>query len=434
MAELAWTELPEPVRARLAELASLAVRELPPADVPAPLRKLARFTPSKRARLGARPLLAELSGSAAFRAAVLAWWTEGRPGELAGFVDDPVGEAATAILAGAQDASERVAAIAEKTDLATLRAQRDAALVKADKLGAELDRLRAELAEAREAIRLARVARDDELDRLRRRIREQGTRVRGAEDLAKRAERELAAQRSGSAEALAAALAERDRALDRADAERTRAARAANEASGARQAAREARQADEVRLQLLVDTLSGAVAGLRRELALDPVGRSGGTRPADLVAGASATRPGAARVPDASAMDRLLALPSAHLIVDGYNVSKTKYPELTLFDQRNRLVGALAALGARTGAEMTVVFDGAAVAATGLVRHPRGVRVLFSAPGVLADDVIRELVTAEPRGRLVVVASSDRAVADSVQRGGAHPASAAVLLELLRRT
>jgi predicted RNA-binding protein with PIN domain len=137
-------------------------------------------------------------------------------------------------------------------------------------------------------------------------------------------------------------------------------------------------------------------------------------------------------VTNAATLDRLLALPAAHLIVDGYNVSKTGYPELTLFDQRNRLVGALAALAARTGAEVTVVFDGAAVVA-GPLRHPRGVRVLFSQPGVLADDVIRDLVAAEPPGRALLVASSDRAVADSVRRRGAHPLPAGVLLELLNR-
>jgi predicted RNA-binding protein with PIN domain len=121
-----------------------------------------------------------------------------------------------------------------------------------------------------------------------------------------------------------------------------------------------------------------------------------------------------------------------HLIVDGYNVSKTGYPELTLFDQRTRLVGALGVVAARTGAEITVVFDGAAVA-SGPGRQPRGVRVLFSDPGVSADDVIRELVASEPPGRPVVVASSDRAVADSVHRAGAHPLASSVLLDLLAR-
>jgi hypothetical protein len=53
---------------------------------------------------------------------------------------------------------------------------------------------------------------------------------------------------------------------------------------------------------------------------------------------------------------------------------------------------------------------------------------------VLADDVIRALVTAEPEGRPVVVVTSDRAVADSVRRRGAHPVPSAVLLARLGRS
>jgi predicted RNA-binding protein with PIN domain len=128
----------------------------------------------------------------------------------------------------------------------------------------------------------------------------------------------------------------------------------------------------------------------------------------------------------------LLALPVVHLVVDGYNVTKTGYPDLTLSDQRDRLTGQLAALAARTGAEITVVFDGAAVVAVP-VTSSRGVRVLFSAPGVLADDVIRDLVAAEPRGRPVVVVTSDREVAESVRSRGAHPVASAVLLTRLAR-
>ena len=104
------------------------------------------------------------------------------------------------------------------------------------------------------------------------------------------------------------------------------------------------------------------------------------------------------RVEDPAALERLLALPAVHLVVDGYNVTKTGYPELSLADQRDRLVHQLAALGARTSAEVTLVFDGAGVIAVPAAA-PRGVRVLFSDPGVLADDVIRALVTAEPEGQ-----------------------------------
>jgi predicted RNA-binding protein with PIN domain len=158
----------------------------------------------------------------------------------------------------------------------------------------------------------------------------------------------------------------------------------------------------------------GAVAGLRRELALG----GGGPRPADLVAGAQTAQRGSA-LDGLAALDAMLAVPSVHLIVDGYNVSKTGYPDLPLADQRTRLVGQLAALAARTSVEITVVFDGAGVV-TAPPRGSRGVRVLFSDPGVLADDVIRSLVAVEPEGRPIVVATSDRAVVDSVRKRGAY--------------
>jgi predicted RNA-binding protein with PIN domain len=182
-------------------------------------------------------------------------------------------------------------------------------------------------------------------------------------------------------------------------------------------------------LALLVDTLDGAVTGLRRELALG----GSGPRPADLVRGATEAQGAVSRVEDPAALERLLGLPSVHLVVDGYNVTKTGYPELSLSDQRDRLIRQLAALAARTSAEVTLVFDGAGVVAVPTTA-PRGVRVLFSDPGVLADDVIRALVTAEPEGRPVVVVTSDRAVADSVRRRGAHPVPSAVLLARLGRS
>jgi predicted RNA-binding protein with PIN domain len=423
-----WDTLPEAVRNRLASIASNALDALPEADVPLSLRRLAFFAPAKRARLGAARLLAALRDSPAFRAAVLAWWT-GQAGEpTTDASGDPPSEAAAAILAEAPDAAALVAAVARHSDAASARTERDAALARVDKLTAEVDRLRAELTVIRSRIRDAERAREGELDRMRRKLSDQGGRLRQAADAAQAAEAALAEQRRSATEELAAARAERDREHARAERERLAAERAAAELTAARQAAREARQADEVRLELLLDTAAGAVAGLRRELGLS----GGGPRPADLVPGASRPVQGG-RVGDVAGLDRLLGLPSVHLIVDGYNASKTGYPELTLADQRDRLVGQLAALAARTRAETTVVFDGAAVGGLA-TRSPRGVRVLFSDPGVPADDVIRALVAAEPDGRPVVVASSDRAVADSVLHRGAYPVPSAVLLARLVRS
>jgi predicted RNA-binding protein with PIN domain len=251
-------------------------------------------------------------------------------------------------------------------------------------------------------------------------------------DRADRATTDRDAELTEARRALTAAQAQCDRERERAELATQRAQRAMAEAETARQAAREARAADEVRLALLVDTVAGAVAGLRRELALADQLPADGLRPADLVRRGSALKT-TPRVEDAAALDRLLALPVVHLVVDGYNVTKTGYPALTLSDQRNRLTGQLAALAARTGVEVTVVFDGAAVISVPTTTS-RGVRVLFSDNGVLADDVIRELVAAEPRGRPVVVVTSDQAVAESVRRHGAYSVPSAVLLTRLTRS
>lgn len=421
-----WAALPPAVATRLAELAAGALSTLPSLDVPASLRPVAKFAPAKLARLGGARLLMALGEAPGFRAAVLQWVREHRPEALDLAAADPVVAAVAATMLGDPDAGRRVDTVARRAGDLRLRADRDAAVGRAERLAAELERVRAELVDALAVAERISGDFEAELDKLRGRLREQGVRIRAAVEDAAAARAELAASREQAAAALAAAGAERDRERDRAEAERRRADRAEADAEQARQSAREARAADEVRLALLVDTLAGTVTGLRRELALGDTPRSG-PRPADLVRGASRAEGAPGRVEDPAALDRLLALPSVHLVVDGYNVTKTGYGDLTLSDQRDRLVGQLVALAARTRAEVTVVFDGAGVLAVPTAAA-RGVRVLFSDPGVLADDVIRTVVAAEPEGRPLVVVTSDRAVADSVRRRGAHPVPSTVLL------
>ena len=423
------TGCPEPVRGRLAEPAAAAVGAMPVADVPAPLRRLARFTPAKRARLGAAALVTELAGrrrsgprsSPGGRTTGRTSWPP--------TADDPLTAAAAALLAGDAGAAEAVAAAARRGEAGELRAERDAARARVDKLTVELERLRGELAEARAQAREAGQQRDAEYQQLRRRVSEQGARLRAAMDGEAAAERAAAELRRATEAELAAARAERDR--ERGRAERGAAAGGPGRGRGGRGAAGGPRGPAGRR------GAAGAAAGhpRRRGVRAAPeldLGGGAGPRPADLVAGAQTARAGP-MADGRAALDALLAVPSAHLIVDGYNVSKTGYPELPLADQRTRLVGQLAALAARTAVEITVVFDGAGVI-TAPTRGSRGVRVLFSDAGVLADDVIRELVAVEPAGRPLIVATSDRAVVSSVRRGGAHTVASAVLLGRLVRS
>ncbi|HEX7301642.1 NYN domain-containing protein [Lentzea sp.] len=423
-----WSALPEPLRVRLAELGADALGEMAKVDVPQQLRPVAKFAPTKRARLGGAQVVAGLRDSANFRTAVVEWLRKNRPSTLEVTAPDPVTAAAAAVLTGDEVAPHYVELVSRRVGDATLRAERDAAVVRAERMESELERLRAERSQLGNAAERVRADAEVELERLRKRLREQGVKLREAKDAAEAAAAEADKVQVRAADEVKRITAERDRERERAETERGKAQRAIADAEVARQSAREARQADEVRLALLVDTLDGAVTGLRRELALG----GSGPRPADLVRGASASQGTVGRVEDPAALDRLLALPAVHLVVDGYNVTKTGYPELSLSDQRDRLVHQLAVLAARTGAEVTLVFDGAGVVAVPAAA-PRGVRVLFSDPGVLADDVIRALVTAEPEGRPVVVVTSDRAVADSVRRRGAHPVPSAVLLARLGR-
>jgi predicted RNA-binding protein with PIN domain len=137
---------------------------------------------------------------------------------------------------------------------------------------------------------------------------------------------------------------------------------------------------------------------------------------------------------DPALFDELLALPQVHLIIDGYNVTKTAWPNSPLHSQRQRLVTALGALVAQRRVEITVVFDGAELSGPVQLNPPRGVRVRFSPAGVIADDVIRQLVRAEPPGRPVVVVSTDREVAESIIKLGARALSATSLISRIART
>ncbi|GAB3281380.1 NYN domain-containing protein [Parasphingorhabdus pacifica] len=425
---LDWDAFPGPLRTRLAELAAAALGGMRQADVPVPLRPVVRFAPAKRAKLGLPTLLASLRDSVVFRTAVVDWHRSNRPEAITVVDVDPVVVAASAVLLDAPGAAHFVELVGFRVEQGKLRSERDSAAARADKASGEMERLRRELAEAREAADKAGDESSAEADRLRKRLRDQGVRLKEARDDAEQARVEAGRAREAADAELAEMSGERDRERLRAQEERTRADRAVAEAEVARQSAREARQSDEVRLSLLLETVEGALGGLRREL-----GATGsGPRPAEAVSGARPHSGATGQVQDAAMLDRLLALPAVHLIVDGYNVTKTGYPELPLADQRDRLAHQLAALAARTAAEVTLVFDGADVLAVPTA-GPRGVRVLFSDPGVQADDVIRALVEAEPQGRQLIVATSDRAVATSVRHRGAYAVASAVLLGRINR-
>jgi predicted RNA-binding protein with PIN domain len=123
------------------------------------------------------------------------------------------------------------------------------------------------------------------------------------------------------------------------------------------------------------------------------------------------------------------------LVVDGYNVTLSSWPDLELPRQRHRLVDALAELVMRAGTSVHVVFDGADVA--GRFGPPaavrRKMRVTFSPETVEADEVIIDLVGSVDPSQPVVVATDDRRVRDEVGRRGANVISVTQLLAVLGR-
>ncbi|MEV1287882.1 NYN domain-containing protein [Micromonospora sp. NPDC049679] len=427
--------LPEPVRQRVVTLTAAALPGLPFDELPVPLRRVAKFAPHRRARLGAPVIATQLAGDPLFRQRV-----SGRvlaeAGDLGSAIiegvspaaADPVDVAALAYLARplgwrglVEAAGAAVRAEADTAAVADLvrdaeqratRAEHDRAVAKveADKLRDELVRVREELGQLREESRVAAKA-----------LRESQAK--------ERRNAELLATEKGRA---TRAAADHDAELRRL---RAKLADAEAAAGTVRHSAKEARAVDDARLWLLLETIGQAAVGLRRELALDPADRL----PADYVAEVFADQPASATAArgrdtdDPVRLDELLALPRAHLVVDGYNVTKRGFGEMSLEQQRKRLITGLGGIAAQTGDEVTVVFDGAE-RVHGLPPAPRGVRVLFSRKGETADELIRRLVRAEPSGRPIVVVSSDREVADGVRRHGAYPMGADSLLRRLARS
>jgi predicted RNA-binding protein with PIN domain len=324
---------------------------------------------------------------------------------------DRIAEAASAADAAAAASTEVQQEVTRlREQLEATRAQARAALeaqrAEATRFQSEARSLRTAVADARRAAAAAESARS--------------AAVQAAEEATADAVRKVAAAES-EVRRLRGGLAETERALE-----------------AARRDARSGRSAEDVRLRLLLDTLVESAHSLRRELALPPV--SLGERPGDaVVAGQAATEEAPSPAPralapdDPAVLDALLELPQVHLVVDGYNVTKTGYGTLPLQAQRSRLVTGLAALASRTRAEVTCVFDGADLDAPVPGARTRNVRVVFSEAGTTADVVVRRMVRAEPRGRPVVVVSSDREVVEGVRASGAYAVPSSALLQRLER-
>lgn len=407
--------LPALVRRRLVSLVATAlpdVRDLPPA-----LASVAAFAPARRARRGGAAIEGGLSDPQ-LRARVATTVALAVPPDA-----DDADRAALLWLRG--DDPDALAGLLERVQAPSPSAAPSA----------ELETLRARLAAAREEVRAEKARSREEVARVKQEHTVLRTRL-GQARAGERAALERVAALEGE---LAAALATAHRPVDEDDVRRLQAQVADLTAQLERQraAGRSEREDAALRARLLLESVIDAAVGLRRELSLPAVDGSPAARlEEELQAREGArdsTQAGAWGSDSPALLGQLLRLPRARLLVDGYNVSKAAWPDSSLEAQRTRLLRSLAPLAGQTGAEVTVVFDAHAVDHRPVVAAPRGVRVLFSPRDVLADDVLRELVAAEPAGRAVVVVTSDRAVADDVRRAGFRAVGAPALIGLLAR-
>ena len=408
------------------QIAAEVLGRLKPEEIPSSLRAIAKFTPAGRRQRGAAAIVAALDADDTFRARVGDVVAETMPDLVetlhAGatpIASDPSDVAAVAYLVRPDGWAAIVADATARWS--AQRSRPDAS--QQERLQAELaqarTRLRSEMAKGREAVAAAIADLEAANADLRRQLRTRAAETHAALRERDEARTELTAERARVEAADSAREAELRRL-------RARIAELERASGSARREARADRDVDDARLWLLVETLVDAASGVRRELSLP----APSMRPADAVAATAAAAGAGRTADDPAALDRLLALPRVHVIVDGYNVTLGGYRELPLSDQRDRLVQGMSTLAGRSGAEITIAFDGR-TKPTVQPRTPRGIRVLFSAADEIADDLIRRLVDAEPAGRPVVVVTSDQQVVADVRRAGAWTVPSAVLLARL---
>lgn len=223
----------------------------------------------------------------------------------------------------------------------------------------------------------------------------------------------------------------------RAAGERAEAGRAdavTDELSALRRELAEVESARDAALASRADEPLGLDAERLRALLLEALAIAGPVTPAPRTRRRQRTPlpvPGGLYGNSEAAAEHWLRAPGAVVLVDGYNVAKLGWPDLSLERQRDRCVDAAETLARRWGTDLHVVFDGADVVGAH-ARDRRLVRVVYSPAGVLADDVLRAEVAALDPARPVVVVTNDQAVVHDVKAAGANVVSSDVFLAVAR--
>jgi len=426
--------LPPRLRSRVIWLASDAMSRVPAVHLPPALRTSANFAPAKRTKLVGTRIASALDRDDEFREHVAAQVRASTPAVVLEL------ESGTPSVDDETQAVAAAVAFIVRTDgwgdvvAGAVRAEQGRREAPGGDLAAMIEKLLADLAASRAEVRSVRDKLRSQLDEvkgdnttLRRTLGQTRQQLKQAQQTVAGLDDAVEGARRAATAATRVAEAEVRRLRARVD-------QLESQSASTRRAVREDREAETMRQRLLLDTIMDSAAGLRRELAL-PLSD---LLPADTVraiepdAGGGLAGVGRSlQSDDPVLLRRLIELPRAHLIVDGYNVSKSAWPTAPLEEQRNRLASRVAALVAGRGIETTIVFDGADLLHPPTVASPRVLRVLFSPPGVIADDTIRHLVSAEPVGRPLVVVSTDREVAESVSKMGARSVTSQALIAVL---
>lgn len=129
--------------------------------------------------------------------------------------------------------------------------------------------------------------------------------------------------------------------------------------------------------------------------------------------------PGNAARDSRRATEFLVTLPNVLVLIDGYNVAKLTWPDLSLAEQRDRMLDAVDTVARRYGSEIAVIFDGADVIGAHAAQR-RLARVRYSPSGITADDIIRAEVASLDASRPVVVVTNDAAIRRDVAAAGAN--------------
>jgi predicted RNA-binding protein with PIN domain len=398
-------KLPAAVSAALARGIAAYLRDAPPTDIPSSLRAISKFR--DQALTKHRAKLIDSLDNDDFRAKVGEWLEDG-----ANLKKDDARLLSVAVARG--EGWEK--------ELSNNEAPKRPAKNEAARLKEALDKERARTAKLKEESRSAREAARAEVQAAKRRTAEATEEIR-----------ELRARLRSSESEMKAARVELDKTKTSIEKDRRALRREAERATAAKKEAAErlaSSKREVAALKREKNALDGQLADARAALERTKKVRSGGSQKAGPRRPLKAPKGLLDDAPET--LLHWLATDEVRLIVDGYNVGKAKKGfNVDLEPMRKRLVDEVAKLARRFKLDTTVIFDGADVApGTPKLRRPP-VRIVYSPPDVIADDIIVDTVRESPPHPIIVV-TNDKGLQGRVAKLGATVATSDQLLTMVR--